>query len=230
MCRAEKGDRTLLNDEKYRHLALVGLGASLALIAIGCDSISIQPSCPNELAVGSSGRVAANELNPGEIAVYQWEVFPTDAGSFDNATAPTTTFLAAKTGDALIRLTASDGLYQVVSACVTKIVGQAAVAVSLQANPTTAAVGEPITLTCTSTGTSVALGIVIEQDSGVQGTITEILIGTIEFRGAEAGQATLSCLGLDINAQSSAPSTVTVTITPGSNGNTNDNSGGGGRR
>jgi len=223
------------NSVVYRRLASLGLGIALALLSTGCDSISIQPSCPNELAVGSSGRVAANEQNPGAIATYQWEVFPTDAGSFDNATVPTTTFLAAKTGDALIRLTASDGLYQVVSSCVTKIVEQAAVAVSLQANPTEAAVGEPITLTCVSTGTSVALGITIDQDSGAQGTRTDILVGTIEFRGSEPGQATFSCLGLDINAQSSAPSTVTVTITSGANSNSNDNtntnsSGGGGRR
>ncbi|MCH8243760.1 MAG: VCBS repeat-containing protein, partial [Planctomycetes bacterium] len=125
----------------------------LVALCAGCTSISIQPSCPNELAVGESGRVAANELNPGEIAIYLWQVFPSDAGTFADPGQPTTTFQAAKTGEVLIRLTASDGLYQVISSCVTSIVEPTGVAVSLTADVTEAAgVGDP------GWGTSAAFG------------------------------------------------------------------------
>ena len=203
-------------------------------LCAGCTSISIQPSCPNELAVGESGRVAANELTPGEIATYLWQVFPADAGTFDNPSLATTTFKAAKTGEVLIRLTASDGLYQVISSCVTSIVEPADVAVSLTADVTEAAVDEPVGLTCTSIGASVALDVTIVQVGGAAGILTEVLVGTSEFRATESGEATFSCTGIDINGERSAPATVTVTITGGTNGgngndNTNDN-GGGGRR
>ena len=213
----------------------------LVALCAGCTSISIQPSCPNELTVGESGRVAANELTPGAIATYLWQVFPADAGTFDDPTLPTTTFQAANTGEVLIRLTASDGLYQVISSCVTSIVEPADVAVSLIANVTEAAVDEPITLTCTSIGASVAIDLFIVRVSGAAGTLTEVLAGTGEFRATESGVATFSCTGTDTNGEQSSPATVTVTISAGTNGgnanandngngNTNDNGGGGGRR
>ena len=204
-------------------------------LCAGCTSISIQPSCPNELAVGESGRVAANELNPGEIATYLWQAFPSNAGSFADPSQPTTTFQAERTGEVVIRLTASDGLYQVISSCVTSIVESAEVAVSLTADVTEAAVDGPVGLTCTSIGTSFALGVTIVQDGGVAGTLTEVQVGTSEFLATESGEATFSCTGIDINGELSAPATVTVTITTGTDGgdandNTNDNGGGGGRR
>ena len=199
----------------------------MVALCAGCTAISIQPSCPNELAAGESGRVAANEVNPGEIATYLWQVFPADAGTFDTPAQPTTTFQAAKTGEVLIRLTASDGLYQVVSACVTNIVDQAEVAVSLTADVTEAAVDEPVTLTCTSIGASLALGVTIVQTAGPAGTLTEVVAGTSEYRATESGEATFSCTGIDINAQPSDPATVSVTITASTTGG---NGGGGGRR
>ena len=100
---------------------------SLTVVAIalgGCDSISIQPSCPVELAVGESGTVAANEQNPGAIPNYLWQVFPPDAGTFTDPQVPVTEFTALKEGEVVIRLTAGDGIYQVVSACTTHIEGQ----------------------------------------------------------------------------------------------------------
>ncbi|MCH8148339.1 MAG: hypothetical protein IH987_10150 [Planctomycetes bacterium] len=203
----------------------------LVALCAGCTSISIQPSCPNELTVGESGQVAANETNPGAIATYLWQVFPPDGGTFENPTQPTTTFLAAKTGEVLIRMTASDGLYQVVSACVTNIVESAGVAVSLTADVSEAAVDEPVRLTCTSIGASLALGVTIVQVDGAAGTLTEVLVGTSEFLATEPGEATFSCTGIDITAQLSDPATVTVTITGGGDGgNGNDNGSGGGRR
>ena len=96
----------------------------VTVILGGCDSISIEPSCPAELAVGESGTVAANEQNPGAIPTYLWQVFPPDAGTFTNPQELVTEFQALKEGEVVIRLTAGDGLYQVVSACTTRIQGQ----------------------------------------------------------------------------------------------------------
>lgn len=89
----------------------------------GCTSISIAPSCPNELQVDESGLVLANEDNPGAIAKYFWEVIPSEVGQVTDPTKPTTTFIAASEGEAVIRLTASDGLYQVTAQCQTRVVG-----------------------------------------------------------------------------------------------------------
>ena len=209
----------------------------LVALCAGCTSISILPSCPDELAVGESGQVAANERTPGAIATYFWQVIPADGGTFADRTLPTTTFEPARTGEVVIRLTASDGLYQVISSCVTTIVESDDVAVALSASVGEAAVDEPVTLTCTSIGGSVALGVTITQDSGAAGTLTEVLVGTSEFIATEAGEATFSCIGIDINAVLSDPATISVTITPGAdggnandNGNTNDNGSVGGRR
>lgn len=108
----------LRNSRRIRCLTVVTVALG------GCDSISIQPSCPKELAVGESGAVAANELNPGAIPSYHWQVFPPDAGTFVQDDQPSTEFEALKEGEVVIRLTASDGLYQLVSSCTTRIQGQ----------------------------------------------------------------------------------------------------------
>src|SRR3990172_4818609 len=96
----------------------------LALLAIGgCTGISIAPSCPNELQVGESAPVLANEFNPGAIAKYVWEVLPPQIGRVIDPTKPSTMFEATSEGEAVIRLTASDGLYQVISQCQTRVAG-----------------------------------------------------------------------------------------------------------
>ncbi|MBU0718810.1 MAG: hypothetical protein KJ749_11220 [Planctomycetes bacterium] len=193
-------------------------------VGAGCTSISIEPTCPEELAVGASGEVRANEQNPGGIATYSWEVFPAGSGAFTDPTLPATTFEAAEVGDVVIRLTASDGLYQVISSCTTRIVEGAAVAVALQADPTEAEVGDTITLTCTSTGSSIALGITIAQTEGPDGQFTEVSVGTSEFIPAQAGDFTFECVGVDINSVRSEPALVSLSVTESS---TSD---GGGRR
>ena len=96
-----------------------------ALSLGGCTGISIAPSCPNELQVGQSAPVIANQINPGAIAKYLWEVVPPQVGRVTDATKPSTTFEALAEGDAVIRLTASDGLYQVISQCQTRVAGVA---------------------------------------------------------------------------------------------------------
>lgn len=101
----------------------------LALFALpalgGCTGISVAPSCPNELAVGASAPLLANEFNPGAIAEYAWEVIPPQLGKVTDPTKPSTMFEATSEGDAVIRLTASDGLYQVISQCQIRVAGTA---------------------------------------------------------------------------------------------------------
>jgi len=93
------------------------------LFICGCTAISIAPSCPNTLKVGESAPLLANELNPGAIAVYSWTVDPPFVGQVRDPSIPATFFDAAAEGDATITLTASDGLYQVISFCTTHVAG-----------------------------------------------------------------------------------------------------------
>lgn len=104
----------------YQHPAF----ALLALLAPGgCTGISVAPSCPNELQVGESAPLLANETNPGAIAEYLWEVIPPQLGQVTDPTKPSTMFKATGEGDAAIRLTASDGLYQVIARCQIRVAG-----------------------------------------------------------------------------------------------------------
>ena len=106
----------------YRHPALT----LVALLTLGgCTGISVAPSCPNELQVGESAPLLANEINPGAIAKYLWEVIPPQLGQVTDPTKPSTMFKATSEGEAVIRLTASDGLYQVISQCQTRVAGVA---------------------------------------------------------------------------------------------------------
>lgn len=107
---------------KYQHPAL----ALLTLLAPGgCTGISIAPSCPNELQVNESAPLLANEINPGAIAKYFWEVIPPQVGKVTDPTKPSTMFKATSEGVAVISLTASDGLYQVISQCQIRVTGVA---------------------------------------------------------------------------------------------------------
>jgi len=73
--------------------------------------------------VGESAPVLANEFNPGAIAKYAWEVIPPQIGRIIDPTKPSTMFEATGEGEAVIRLTASDGLFQVISQCQTRVAG-----------------------------------------------------------------------------------------------------------
>jgi hypothetical protein len=92
-------------------------------LSLSCTAISIAPSCPNELRVGESAPLLANELTPGEIATYSWIVDPPSVGQVGDPSAPSTTFRATAEGNARIELTANDGLYQVTSFCTTRVSG-----------------------------------------------------------------------------------------------------------
>ena len=107
------------------HKFYLSNAAVVVLGIAGCTGISIAPSCPNELQVNESAPVLANEINPGAIAKYLWEVIPPQVGRVIDPTKASTMFEATSEGEAVIRLTASDGLYQVISQCQTRVAGTA---------------------------------------------------------------------------------------------------------
>lgn len=185
-------------------LTICGLG--------GCTSISIDPSCPSELEVGESGMVWANEQNPGEIPTYLWEAVPSEAGTFGDSSAPSTKFKALKTGEVVIRLTASDRLYQVISECRMTVIEPVDVAVSLVVKPDPAVVGDEAALLCTSVGESEAVTFVLEQVDGSPVTLSSLLEGVATFIPGEVGDLTFSCVGETESGVQSEPSVVTVSV------------------
>lgn len=202
------------------------LGASLAVGGPfgGCTSISVAPSCPDVLEVGASGEVRANEQNPGAIPTYRWEVTPPDAGSFANPTESNTVFLAAAEGDAVIRLTAADGLFQVVDECRVTVSGFVDVALSLQSVPPTATVGEPVLLVCLSTGQTPVGMLAIVQTGGPAVDLTGAA-GTGQFTPTEVATLTFTCAGEDVDGTPSPPAVLTVPVVaaPADNANVNAN-------
>ncbi len=183
-----------------------------AMCTVGCASISIQPTCPSELAVGESGSVAANEIDPGAIPTYLWEVLPSGAGTFTNATSPTTSFTALQAGSAVIRLTASDGLFQVISQCTTIVSGPNQVAVSITANVNPAGVDQTVTLTCSSIGVTPAITFVIEQISGPSISLIQNGNGMVTLTPAITGSPQFQCIGSSNDGQDSDPATLTLTV------------------
>jgi len=182
------------------------------MCTVGCTAISIQPTCPSELAVGESGSVAANENDPGAIPTYLWEVLPSGAGTFANATSPTTSFTALQTGSAVIRLTASDGLFQVISQCTTLVSGPSPVAVSLTASVNPTVVDQTVTLTCSSTGVTAATTFVIEQISGPSISLIQNDNGMVTLTPAITGSPQFQCIGSSDDGQDSDPAMLTLTV------------------
>lgn len=178
----------------------------------GCFKISIQPSCPDEIAPGAMGELAANEVDPGAIPVYLWEAFPPTAVEIVEPTQPTTTFEALTTGQVVFRLTASDGLFQVVNTCHTQIVASLPT-VLLTAAPQSLPQGESTLLTCTSTGAVPAVSFAIDQLDGPFAELTAVVPGTSVGVFNEAGDVTFRCIGTDATGRRSAPALVTVSVT-----------------
>ena len=207
----------------YRLRGLTLCCASLLCLQPGCTSISIEPSCPTELRVGESGPVEANEQNPGGIPAYRWEVLPPQAGTFTNPSAPNATFQALQEGDLVVRLTASDGLYQVVSECRVVVAGTIDIAVSLSASPNPVLVGETVTLQCTSVGAETVSPSIVQTD-GPMVELNPVSEGEATFTAGEEGELEFRCIGEGPGEIPSAPSFVTVEVEelPG-NGNDNGN-------
>ncbi len=229
MCHLE---RVRHPNTRSRALGPMLLAGAVALLHGGCDSISIAPACPRELRVGETGPVQANEINPGAIATYRWEVLPAEAGVFADPTEPTTTFEATVAGEAVLSLTASDGLYQVISFCNTRITSPTSVEVALEASSTEPEVGFLVTLTCTSVGETTAASFSVTQAEGATVALSELLAGVFLFTATQVGDLTFECVGESDDGGRSDPAVVTVAVVPVTeepdNGDTNEN--GGGRR
>jgi hypothetical protein len=206
----------------------LGLPAVAATSLGGCTGISIAPSCPNELQVGESGEVIANQLNPGAIAVYLWEAIPAVAGRFASPTAPNTTFQALEEGDVTIRLTAGDGLYQVISQCQIHVSGIAGLAVSLVADTSSPMRGDSVTLECTSVGADEAEEFTISQTDGPIVTLLHPQSGLARFVAEQVGRYTFECVGATAGGGLSEPAVVVLSVTLPPTDNANDNSAGNG--
>lgn len=217
---------------RLRMLFLLLAATGLALLTAGScgPMISVMPTCPAELRIGESGPVKANEVNPGAIPLYEWDVEPTNAGRFGDATLNETTFEARAEGTARLRLRAADGLYEVTAYCEVRIAGAVELAVSLSASTMNPMTGETVTLTCESLGTTAATELTIRQTSGPRIRLTEVSAGVVTLVPLIAGAPVFECVGTSAAGADSEPSTLTLTVTDadgGDNGNDND---GGGRR
>jgi hypothetical protein len=190
----------------------LNLWVGILLALCGCTSISVDPECPSELTVGESGSVWANEREPGEIPTYLWEAIPSGAGTFADPTALNTSFKAEKEGEAVLRLTASDGLYQAVGECRTTIVASVNVAVALQIDPSPVVVGETAILFCSSVGETEAVTRTLEQVDGATVTLAPLSEGVATFVSNDVGDLTFSCTGATEAGQQSQPSVAAVSV------------------
>ncbi len=191
----------------------VGLWCGVAgfLLASGCTRISVAPTCPSALGVGESGSVDSNEMTPGSIATYAWEVFPSTAGTFADAARASTTFEADAPGSVILQVTASDGLFVVTGQCRTRI-GAVAVVVELSAQPASVVEGDPVTLTCASVGDTEAVTFRFEQTGGTTVLLASTSPGVATATTTVAGDLTFQCVGVGAGGSESAPSTVTISV------------------
>jgi hypothetical protein len=198
----------------FRVPVVHAIAATLAVIMMaGCkEPITIDPTCPSSLRVGETGPVRSNVSNPGGIPEYTWEVFPPDAGQFANPFAPDTEFTPDFEGDAIIRLTASDGLFQVISQCMTTVADFVGVSVALTASTATALVGEEVTLTCTNNGTIPSTLLAITQTDGAVVDLTSASDGVATFTPTEIGDLTFRCVGEAETGEQGEPTFLTIPV------------------
>lgn len=207
------------------HGLTVGLGWLILLGGGACSRISVSPSCPSELAGGETGPVTANARDAGAIATFRWEVIPPEAGRFAEPGAADTTFEAIQSGEALIRLTASDGFFQVISECLTIVTSTSpsapppapppttsSVAVSLSVRPSPIVLGEEVTVVCASVGGVEAVAFTVGQLEGRPVTLTAVSEGVATFIPEEDGELTFRCIGQTADGEQSAPIDTTITV------------------
>lgn len=189
-------------------------GLMLAACLAGCkEPISIQPSCPATLAVGESDQLFAQAQNAGAIAAFRWEVIPPQAGEIDNPEATDPIFTAREEGLTFLRLTASDGLFQVVSECSTQITAADKVLILFEADPATAGFGDPVTLTCKDAGGVEIVDFAVTQTDGTEVDLTPAEEGVFEFDAPQtAGPLAFECVASDADGNESDPASVTVTV------------------
>lgn len=206
--------------KKYRFPLINARVLPLLFVSVfaGCDGISIAPSCPNTLQVGQSAPVVANETNPGAVPKYTWTVEPANAGTFEDPTAAQTNFTAQTPVTATVTLTASDGLYQVISQCHIEIgagTGGGALTVRLTSSPARPTTGSSVILTCTASSGGPATSFVIDQTAGTALTITPGAAGVATVTPTAAGDYTFRCVGSSASGEQSTPATVTISVTTG---------------
>ncbi|UCE60598.1 MAG: hypothetical protein JSU63_02375 [Phycisphaerales bacterium] len=191
----------------------------------GCTGISIQPSCPKELTPGESGPVKANQHNEGAIAKYTWEVFPSDAGAIEDPAIPATMFEAVEVGEVTIRLTASDGLYQVISQCVTEVVSFTEVTLSLAAEPDSPEVGDEVTLRCTTERLITSITRTVEQTAGGTVELNVVAEGVVTFTPSVGDDYTFRCVAQNAAGDQAESDLLTVAVptSPDDPDNGNDN-------
>ncbi len=178
----------------------------------GCSAISIEPSCPRQMEVGEMGGLSANQRSPGAIPTYLWIVEPASAGTITDPTLPNTNFTAAREGTARFVLTASDGLFQVISFCETQI-GSSGVEVSMSASSSTVAIGDTMTLTCSSTGSVDVETFVIDQVQGASIQLNQVSPTSVSFTPAIEGVPRFRCIGQAVNGDASDAVFVNITVT-----------------
>ena len=191
----------------------------------GCDPITIDPTCPTEtLRVGETAGLLANPTNPGAIPSYTWQVKPSTAGTFTDATAANTTFQALHEGVAHIILTAGDGLYQAVATCTINIEGIIGLAVSLEAYPTAAQTGNVVMLTCSSVGEDEVTQFSFTRIEGPEVELTELDEGIATFIAPEElGDLAFRCVGADEAGNLTDAALVSIRISPAPSDNENQN-------
>ena len=194
-----------------------------------CVRISVSPSCPSELAGDESGPVAANGQDTGAIATFLWEVIPASAGRFANPDRANTTFVALEAGEAILRLTASDGFFETVAECRTTVTSTSTApppapppvtpppaatgaVVALSVNPASPAVGAEVTLTCTSVGTVEIVAFTLGQVAGRTVTLTTVGGGVATFPAEEDGEFSFRCVGETADGEQSAPVEAAVVV------------------
>jgi hypothetical protein len=164
------------------------------------------------LRVGESRALEANEQTPGAIATYLWQVFPASAGKIDGPTMADTSIEALQEGEMIVRLTASDGLFQVVADCIVPVVGLAPVEIALTASPNPGETGERVRLTCQSTGTVQAISHTISQ---LNGTPVELVVesdGVVTFVTEQVGARSFLCFAESPDGMITDPVSTIVTI------------------
>lgn len=200
-------------------MRLTAYFAGLSFVtAAGCGRISVAPTCPDELGVGESGVVRANEENPGAIPTYNWEAIPTNGGTFANPTLATTAFQADREGEVKLRVTAADGLFQAVEECRVFVVATGQVVVNLNVAPAEPLVNHTVTLTCSSTGVVDATTRPIEQTAGTTVTLTRIDEGVVTFLPADTEPLRFRCIGTSADGERSASAAVELSASEAGGG------------
>ncbi len=193
------------------------LAGAVAVLLAGaipaCSRITTEPSCPDLMEAGTSAPLRANAQQPGAIPEYLWEIIPEDAGAIASANQPNTTIQALREGEAVVRLTASDGLFQVVSECALTIVGDAQVSVTINVDPDPAVAGESVIILCTSTDSIDATSFALEQVDGPPVSLEFFGEGAASFTPDVEGTLTFECIGEGPNGLASDPVTVDVEVT-----------------